>query len=61
MVLLFYNKAGGVFTQEVGLKLTTCNYSEAENRGIEPHTNERATRLAGGPNHQISLFSFAEE
>lgn len=26
-------------------------------RGIEPHTNVRATRLAGGSNHQISLFS----
>lgn len=29
----------------------------AVNRGIEPHTIERATRLAGGPNHQISLFT----
>jgi len=29
----------------------------AENRGIEPHTNVRVTRLAGGSNHQISLFS----
>jgi hypothetical protein len=29
----------------------------AVNKGIEPYTTQRATRLAGGPNHQIRLFT----